>query len=64
MGGAISLPVEMEFQMNKFETMSLVEIIEDANLTDDIAMMNYEMENMTEQDHEDYLKGPEYFKNL
>ena len=50
--------------MNKFETMTLVEIIEDANLTDDIAMMNYEMENMTEQDHEDFLKGPEYFKNL
>jgi hypothetical protein len=64
MGGAISLPFEMEFQMNKFETMTLVEIIEDANLTDDIAMMNYEMENMTEQDHEDFLKGPEYFKNL
>ena len=54
----------MEFQMNKFETMTLVEIINDANLTDDIRQMEWEMEDMTEQDHEDYAKGPEYFKNL
>jgi len=64
MGGAISLPVEMEFQMNKFETMTLVEIIEDSFITDEIRDMEYEMQDMTEQDHEDFLKGPEYFKNL
>ena len=57
-------PVEMEFQMNKFETMTLVEIIEDSFITDEIRDMEYEMQDMTEQDHEDFLKGPEYFKNL
>lgn len=62
MGGAIPLPFEMEFQMNKFETMTLVEIINDLNLTDDILEMEYEMQDMTDQDHEDFLKGPEFFK--
>lgn len=48
--------------MNKFETMTLVEIINDLNLTDDILEMEYEMQDMTDQDHEDFLKGPEFFK--
>ena len=48
----------MEFQMNKFETMTLVEIIEDANLRDDILEMEWESFDITAEDEEEFLKGP------